>query len=337
MSPLAGFTRFRKHQIGIQAAFSSNTTATRVLPVRGPIEIDPARTEPDVDVGSLDPILAAFAGAAQYTGSWEGPVAYNDAPYYWALMLKASVITGGGTAKTHTIQAASLTADDFAYVTDQWGDDATTDWIHGGSGIIDGAEMGFGDDLGVWNVSADLVFARAQAGAGPTGGLTVDATPNWVYGADTEVFVDTAFGSIGTTKWTDAIHSATVRYTGNNDQKRFANGSNTRFQLAGFGRGPRELLVELVVAKTTETMAERQTIDDATPANRYIELRTTSPEIITGSTPFSQSVRVRGELVSATDGELSNNSTITLTYRVKYDADLGYAIRVVVVNELTAL
>ena len=131
--PIQGFTRFRKHQVGLQGSFSSNTVGDPRPPLRGPIVVDPARTEPDVDVGSLDPILAAFAGAAQYTGTWEGPMAYNDAPYYWALALKGATITGGGAAKTHTIQAASLTAD-FAYITDQWGDDVVTDWIHGGRG-----------------------------------------------------------------------------------------------------------------------------------------------------------------------------------------------------------
>jgi hypothetical protein len=77
-------------------------------------------------------------------------------------------------------------------------------------------------------------------------------------------------------------------------QKRFANGSNTRFQLSGYGRGGRQIDVTLRVAKTTETIAERAAIDSTSAPGplRYIELRSTAPDIITGTTPYSQSIRV---------------------------------------------
>jgi hypothetical protein len=107
--PIQGFRRFRKHQVGVQSSFSSNTSATRVLPYRGAIDVDPALVIPDVDTGSLDPMLAPYAGAAVYGGTWgDGKLAYDDAPWLWALLLKSSgAPTGGGTAKTHTFQAAS--------------------------------------------------------------------------------------------------------------------------------------------------------------------------------------------------------------------------------------
>jgi hypothetical protein len=336
--PIQGFRRFRKHQWGKQTSFSSNAAATRVLPWRGPIVVDPAREDPDVDVGSIDPILAPFNGPQENTASLDiTAFAFDDAPYAWAAIIKGGVSPTGGTAKTWTFQGASLTADPFEYFTDQWGDDDVTDWITGGSGVADSLELGFDEGLGVFTGSLDMVYARAQLGAGPTGGLTVDDTPQWVYGADTEVFLDSAFGSIGTTKLTDAIHGATLSINNNLDRKRFANGSNTRFQLAGYGRGPREIELQLVVAKTTATVAERATLDDTPVPERFIELRTTSPEIITGSTPYSQSIRLPARLISAEDGEIDGNSIITFTYRGFYDSDLGYAIRVVVVNTLSSL
>lgn len=330
---VTGLQRFREHQIGVQTSFGSNTSATRALPYRGPISIDPALELPDVDVGSLDPILAPFAGAAAYTGTWTGKLAFDDAPFLWTGLLKGGVTPTGAVAKTYTIQAASLTADAFSYITDQWGDDVTTDWIHGGGGIIDELSLGFPESLEAWDVDASLIYARASFG-GPTGGLTVDSSPVWVYGADTEVFVDSVFGSIGTTKWTDAVHRATVRTVANNDPKRFANGSNTRFQVANFGRGAREIEVVIGTAKTAATTTERQTIDDAPPPKRFIELRTTSPEIISGSAvPYSQVVRVPCRLFSVTDAEFgANNTGYEFTYRARYDSDLAYAIRVVVVT-----
>ncbi len=336
--PIAGFTRFRRHLVGLQASFSSNVPATRQLPYRGALVIDPARTDPDVDVGSLDPVLAPYAGASQYTGTWEGSEAFNDAQILWAATLKGGVTpTGGGAAKTWTFQAASLTADDFAYLTDYWGDDQTTDEIIFGSEVINQLQLSFGDDLGAFQVNADLLGARARIGEGPTGGITIDAQPNWVYGADTEFYLDSTYSTIGTTKLTDAVHGMTFTVNNNLDQKRFANGSNTRFQLAGYGRGAREITLELVLAKTTATIAEAATLDDSPVPDRYIEVRTTSPEIITGSTPFSQSVRLPARLMSRPDGEIGGNSTITLTYKAFYDSNLGYAVRAVVVNEQATL
>jgi hypothetical protein len=334
-----GFRRFRKHQWGLQGSFSSNTSATRVLPWRGPIEVDPAREFPDVDTGSLDPILAPFNGPQENTSSLEiTAFAYDDAPYFWSALVKGGVTpTTSGTSKTWTYQAASLTPDVFAYFTDQWGDDVTTDWIHGGSGVGDAGELTVDEGLGVYTGSIDMVYARAQLGAGPTGGLTVDDTPQWVYGADTEVFLNSTFSTIGTTKIDSAVRGITFRIANNLDRKRYANGSNTRFQLADYGRGEREIEVELVVEKTAAVIAERATLVDEPVPKRFIELRTTSPELASAGIPYSQSIRVPAKLMSATDGEIDGNSNITLTYRGVYDSDLGYALRVVVVNTLSSL
>lgn len=336
--PIQGFRRYRKHQWGKQSSFASNTSATRVLPWRGPIVVDPARENPDVDTGSLDPIMQPLNGPQENTASLDiTALAYDDVPYLFASGVKGGVSATGGTAKSWTFQAASLTADDFDYFTDQWGDDVTTDWIHGGSGVADSFELTFDEGLGVVTGSVDMVYARANLASGPTGGLTVDDTSQWVYGADAEFFLDTAAGSIGTTKLTDAVHGWTLRVSNNLDRKRFANGSNTRFQLAGYGRGEREIEVELVVAKTTETLAERATLDDTPVPNRYIEARFTSPEIITGSTPYSMSIRTPVRLFSVEDGEIDGNTTMTLTYRGYYDTTTGYAFRAVVVNTLASL
>lgn len=335
--PIQGFTRFREHQIGSQTSIASNVAATRVLPYRGPITIEPNREVPDVDTGSLDPILAPFSGAKDIESSWEGKLAYNDAPYLWAGTIKSGVTPTGATAKLWTFTAASLTADPVQLYTDQWGDDVTNDWINAGGGTIDSLELGFDEDLGAWDVNADLVYANGDMGGAPTGNLTTDASPTWVYGADSEVFVDSVAASIGTTKWTDAIHSASISINNNLDKKRFANGSNTRFNLAGYGRGAREIEVTLTVAKTAATIAERATLDDDPVPNRYIEIKTTSPAIITGSTPYSQSIRVPVRLMTAEDDEIGGNSTIVFTYSGFYDSTLAYAIKAVVTNTLAAL
>jgi len=336
--PIGGFTRQRKHLVGKQTSYGSNTAATRQLPYRGPIVVQPTRTLPDVDMGSFDPILPSFNGPKEVSANWTGKADYDSLPLLWGMFLKGGVTpTGGGAAKTWTFQASSLTADDFDYVTDEFGDDQTTDVVVAGGGVIDSLELSFGEDLSAWDVNAQVIYARAHYNAtGFTGGITPDTTPAWLYGGDTEVYLDTVYSSIGTTKLTDAVHAAGFSGNNNLDRKRFANGSNTRFQLAGVGRGERVGEIKLTLAKTTATIAMAQRLDDEPVVTEFLELRTTSPEIITGATPFSQSIRVPVELIDRADGEMGGNSTIELTYRVKYDANLGYAYRVVVVCAATA-
>ena len=67
-----------------------------------------------------------------------------------------------------------------------------------------------------------LYYARGAFGSNFTGGLTIDTAPEWVYGADTVVYMDSAPGSIGITPITTAVHSATFRVNSNLDRKRFA-------------------------------------------------------------------------------------------------------------------
>lgn len=340
MSPISGFIRFRKHQWGITSSFASNVAATRVVPWRGAIVVEPNRETPDVDTGSLDPVLSAFLGPLDISSSVEGKSAFDDLPYLYALGVKGGVTAGGSaTGRTWTYQAASLTPDAFDYVTDQWGDDVTDDIITGGAGVINEFSFEFGEDLSAFDVSADLFYARVAMGSnGFTGGLSVDASPEWVYGAHTVVYMDTVAGAIGTSPIVDAIHGASFSVNNNLDRKRFANGSNVGFNLAGYGRGPREVEFKITVAKTLATITEAQTLDDNPVPKRFFDLKTTSTEMVAGgSTPYSNSIRFPAELVSRSDAEINNNSVIELTYRGLYDATLGYALRCAVVNSLATL
>lgn len=339
MSPIQGFTRFRKNQIGVTTSQSSNTGSTRRVPWRGVPEYDPKRETPDVDTGSLDPTMAAYLGAAEITQSLEGKAAYNDLPYIYALGIKGGVTaTGSATGQIWTYQAASLTSDAFDYATVQNADDVTSDSIVAGGGVIDSFSFEFDDELGAWDLSADFIFSRASFGDGLTGGLTVDESPNWLYGAHTVIYMDTVAGSIGLTPIADAVHGMEFSVNNNLDQKRFANGSNAGFQLAGFGRGGREIEFVLTLAKTTATVTEAQTLDDSPVPTRYFDIVTTSTEMVAGgSTPFRNSIRFPAELVSREDDEINNNTVLKLTYRGKYDSTLGYALLATCTNELATL
>jgi hypothetical protein len=233
---------------------------------------------------------------------------------------------------------SSLTADPFDYFTNEFGDDTeATDGIIAFGGVIDTFEEEMPEDLGPWEINDEWVFAGATLGQNLTDGLNVDASPIFVFGADTDIDMDPTPGAIGSTKLDDALHSATFRISNNLDQKRFANGSNTRFQLAGYGRGERVGELTLVFAKTAATIAEANTLDDDPVPSRYFEISTVSTSEAQAGTPYRYTRRMAARLFERAEGEIGGNSTIELTYRTFYDSTLGYAIRAEIVNTLTAL
>jgi hypothetical protein len=348
VATIQGFTRFRKWQVGKETTLGTAVAATRVLPYRGVLTANPNWTDPDVDTGSLDPIVAPYRTAIDATSTMTGKAAYDDLPYLYSGTFKGGVTpTGGGAAKTWTYTAASLTADPFETFTGQFGDDADTTlggWAQPVGGTIEQLQLNGPDDLGAFDVNAQWRFAdvngwgnHALSGTVPTPALTVDANSKWMYLADTELYIDSTAGTIGTTKISDAVHNVSISIDNNLDQKRFANGSNARFSLAGYGRGARVIEVTVVFAKSTATQAEAFDVFSLSPVNRYVEIRTTAPDIITGSTHYSNSIKVPLRYRTRADGERNNNTIVTLVGRAFYDSTLTYAIQAVCVNALTAL
>lgn len=329
--PIQGFTRLRYHQVGKQSAIATAVAATRVLPYRGAIKVQPNRTYPDVDTGSLDPNLAPFSGAKNITANWTGKLAFNDLPYLLALAGKGGITPTG--SYTWTFTYASLSADSFEYITDEWGDDTNaTDGIQAYGGVINDYTLGFDNTLTAWDVNANLVYANANLATAKTGALSVDSSPTWVYGANTQFNLDTVYTAMGLTVWPDTVHAGSWSWNNNLDQKRFANGSNPAFALSGYGRGAREITFTVEVAKTAASIAEANTLTTDPVPTRFIQTKVISP---TSGYTWTRTAAVN--LISREDGEIGGNTTIKLTYRVIYNANLTYAIKDVVVNTLASL
>jgi hypothetical protein len=335
---IQGFTRFRKWQLGKQSAFGTAVAATRRMAWRGTPEINPNWTDvEDIDVGSIDPVMPAYRTQTDITTTITAPVAYNDLQVYMGAAVRGGVsATGAGAAKTWTHTALSTSATTLDYYTGEWGDDVTADGFRFRDGIAESLEFSFDEGMGPWQVSADFRFGYADAHVTATSGLEVGSNLIWAYGADTALYINDTSGAIGTTQITDALHSATIRIENEVDQKRFANGSNSRFALDGYGLSGRTITATLTFAKASSIVAaaNSETVDwlNADPVNRYLSLVTTSPSIITGSTPYSWTQNLSGTWRTRSDGELGNNSTVTLEMRGRYDAGLGYAYRSVAVN-----
>lgn len=334
-----GLVRMRFNQVAKQSVIGSAVTATRRMPWRGPVVYNPNRTDPDVDVGSLDPIIAPYATAPDTTWNPTGPLAFNDIPVRLSAGLLGGVAAaGGGSAKTWTYTLASLTADAFDYWTVEHGDDTeATDTFIAKGGVADSLEETMPEGLGPWEISDNWIFAGAALGSNGTDGLTVDADPEWVFGAHTVVYMDTLPGAIGVAPLVDAVHGVTIRVSNNLDQKRWANGSNTGFNLSGYGRGPRVIELVLTLAKTATTIAEANTLDDLPVPSRYFKVSTTSTELAQAATPYRYDRQGAFRLFERAEGEIGGNATIILTYRAFYDSTLTYAYKAVVVNQLTAL
>lgn len=338
MPVIQGFVRFRKHQLGQQPAFGSNAVATRVLPLRGVPKINPNWTDPDIDTGTLDPVVAPYRTGIEITCATAGDLDFDTLPSLLSGALVGGITpTGAGSAKTWVYQAASETADVWEYFADEWGDDTHADdgfWLL--DGIVESLDLSFDDKLGPWKASADWRYGRL--GTYPTArtaGLSADTSPHYVYGADTELFINDTAGAIGTTKIADSVISGKITVENEVDVKRFANGSNTRFEVAGYGRAGRKITAEFTFDKTDDVFDEVTDWLASAAVARFVEVRVTSPDIIAASSPaapYSFSARLPLRWRMREDGDNGGNTTITLTGEGYHDAaGLGYPIRAAVV------
>lgn len=339
--PIQGFKNYLNHQLGKQALIATPVAATRRWPFRGPIVVNPNWEDADVDSGTLDPLLAPYLTGTDVTCSQSGPLAYNDAHVVMAASLMGGVSsTGSGPAKTWVFATSSTAVDAFEYYTDEWGDDVTADYVQAYGGIVEEVTFTYPDNVGPVTVDMNWRYAGANTGtigSVPTAGLSVGSNPAWVYGADTEFYIDSTAGNIGNTKLTDTFHGGNIHITTGIDLKRYANGSNSRFAIQGYGRADRTITAEFRFAKQTASIAEVANLLNATAVTRFVELKTTSPEIITGTTPYSLSLRLAGQWRARTDDQIGGNDIIVLSMTARYNTTLAYPFRAKVINASASL
>ena len=338
VAALPGNVRLRAFQLGKETTFGTTVPATRRFGWSFAPTVDPHWTYPTSDTGTLDEALPPYRMAIDVTGTATGPLAYNDAPYLWAALTKGGITpTGGGTAKTWTYTPASTSQDIFEIFTGEWGDE-TADQFQYADGVLEKLVLTFPQDLGPIAVSADWRFASAAYPSAITGALQVDPSPTWAYAADTSYrFNDTA-GAIDTTALTNSIHDTVLTITNNLDVKRFQNGSNSRFQAAGYGRGARTFEVQYNFAKSTAGLAEIAKWLNTNPQERFASIRTDSVQAAQAGINYSQHILFSGYWFTRAEGTYGTaNTTAQLVCRGWLDQTLTYPFNVAVVNTLTAL
>lgn len=342
--PIQGFSRFRKWQFGKQSALGTSVAASRRVAFRGALDVEPNWTDQDeVDVGSIDPVLPAYRTHTDITADLSATLDFHHLPLLLAAGLRggvsASAVGGGAFTWTHT--ALSLTQTTLDYFTAEWSDDVDADGYKAWDGIVESLEFSFDDDLGPWTVSSSWRFGSVDHGVTPTAALSVSSNLPLLFGADTALYIDDASGSIGNTQITDALHSATIRIDTEVDVKRFANGSNGRFSVDGYGVSGREIMATFTFAKSDAIVGalDSEVTDwlNGDPVNRYVNLVVTSTQDAESGVPYSWNLKLAGTWRTRSDGEFGGNSTVTLEMKGRYDAGLTYPLRSVVTNTLASL
>lgn len=333
---MPGNVRFRAYQLGLQSDLLTRVNATRRVPWRFTPTVDPHWTFPDVDTGTLDPAIAPYRMAVDVTGQAAGPLAADDAQILWSGLLMGGVTPTGAVAKNWRFQPSATSASPYDPVSGEWGDEVTGDQFAYVGGIIDQLQLTFPQDLGPIQIQADYRYAQVVY-PHTRQNLEVDTTPVWLYGADTALYIDDVAGSIGITRMVDTMHDASITIASNTDVKRFSNGSNANFAVAGYGRGARTLESTFNFAKSTQALQEFADWLNASPVERFVVLDTTSREFITGSTPYQQKLKFAGYWFTRSENAVGSNTTAQLVCRHIYDPDLPAPIDAMVVNAMATL
>jgi hypothetical protein len=339
----------RRHQFGRQTSFGSKVPAVRAYPFSGTPDNNLNWTDPEIDVGSLDTVAAPYRTSPDLTAALTDPsLRYNSIP------LLLSGFFGGGVDGTPdgagfdwVYEPASTTPlDEPDVFTYNFGDDVLDDWFELGDGILESLEITGPEGLGPITTSMGWRFG-SFASTGSTDSpasqmpyltvLDVDANEVMVYLKDCSIFIGSSPYDLDSTQILNALHAFTIRFGGDVDQKRYANGTQS-FDVQGYARATRTIEVECTFAKTDDIVglsseSDAWTSDDA--VDRYIRFYFESPTDIDYGIPYSWDLRMPIRYYTRSEGEAGGNSTVILTGHAFYDADqFGGVFKSTVVNTL---
>jgi len=337
LSPILGVVPLRAFQLGKETTFKTAVAATRRLGWAATPTVNPNWTNPTADTGTLDQAIAPYGTALDVTIATTGQLASNDAP----TIISAGIMGGltlPAAGSAFTAAPASTSQDVFDTYSGECFDDAVADAWQFSGGVINDFTFEYPQDQGPINLTANWRFAKIAAyPATPTAGLTTDTNPVYLYCADTQFYVNDTGGAIGTTQLVDQVYGATFAVNNNLDPKRFANGTNSRFEIQNYGRGKRVVDFSFTLAKATAAIAEAVKWIAASPTERYAEMRTTSTVTAGAGNKHSLSIRIPGFWFTRADAAINSNSGFTLAGQNVYDVGLGYPFRVSSVSARTTL
>jgi hypothetical protein len=338
LTPIAGSTRLRAFQLGLESTFKTAVPATRRLPWAVVPTVDPHWTFTTADTGTLDQAIAPYRQALDVTVAATGQLFSNDAPTVISAGVQGNLsLTGGSTAKTLQTTVASTSQDVFDTYTAEVYDDASADaWAFTG-GVINDFTLEYPQDGSPINLTANWRFAKVVYVATPTAGLSVDTSPVPLFAADTQWSVNDTAGSIGNTQFSDQIYGGSISVNNNLDVKRMANGNSTRFEVTNYGRGERVVSFSFQFAKATAAIAESVKWIAAAPSERFAEIRTLSVTEAQSGVAHELRIRIPGYWITRAWDSVNTNTSFTLAGTNVYDPTLGYPFSIKSVSSRTAL
>lgn len=330
--PVQGLVRLRKHQFGRQSVFGTAVAATRAYPFKGVPDVNLNWTDPDIDAGSLDIVAPPYREAPDFTASLTDPsVKYNDLPLRLdAFFGGANSPTTSGTAESWAFAPASATIDDWPQYTYEMGDDVLTDWFQMRDGFLESWEVTAAEGLGVFTDSQTWRFGNAAStgstdfpvtGTVPTPDLSVSTDDAIVYGKDTGIYIASSVAGLAAGQVTDALHSFTLRFSGDIDQKRYMNADQS-FAADAFARATRLIELECSWAKTDDIVGTGSETDawfSDTATNRYIRIVSTSTVEADTGVPYSWTTTMPMRYYTRADQDSGGNAIVVLTARAFYD------------------
>lgn len=349
--PVAGLVRLRRHQFGRQAVFGTKVPTTRAYPFSGTPDNNLNWTDPEIDVGSLDIVAAPYRTAPDLTAALTDPsLRYNSIPLLLSAFFGGGVTpTPAGTGFRWSYAPASVDPlDEFDAFTYNFGDDVRDDWFENGDGILESFEVTGPEGLGPISTSMSWRFGTV-ASTGSTDSpasdmpyldaLTPDANEVMVYLKDMSIYIASDPYDWGSSQILNALHAFALRFGGDVDQKRYANGTQS-FDVQGYARASRSIEFEATFAKTDDTVglgseSDAWMSDDS--VDRYLRLSFESPTEASAGVPYSWWVEMPYRYYTRAEGESGGNSTVILTGHAFYDAiQFGGVLRSEVVNQLAS-
>ena len=214
----------------------------------------------------------------------------------------------------------------------EFGDDVLTDWYQLGDGFVEGFEITGPEGLGAITTSMTWRFGSVASSGStdspdapvvPTAGLSVDVNPVIVYLKDMGIYIADSTAGLAAGQITNALHTFTMRFAGDVDEKRYAN-ADQLFDVDAFARASRSIELEMTFAKTTQTVGLLSESDDwmsDQPVDRFVQLTFTSTVLAEAGTPYSWTMTMPMRYYTRTEGEVGGNTVVVLTGHAWYDPD----------------
>lgn len=221
-------------------------------------------------------------------GSFEGPGSYNELCYILAGLFPYTVapVSGATGAYKWTFLPAAEGNDDAKFLTLEEGDDEAAERY--ADVTLQSLDLGFTrEDV---NCNGNCFAKPRDTGFSTltTGISTLASRP--MSGNEIDVFLDTAFGSIGTTKLTDAFE-AKFSMGAKREPKWVLNSAEPSWKES------KEVVPEGTLSITTEHNTQSRTLRDALDAVKFLRIQSTGP-LITGSTYYRFRLDFCGKVVN---------------------------------------